>query len=124
MRYDAGGMWIEFPFSEQYIGLIRGTQYVKPDGVGPATPEVTPEVRFLQAMTEPRSRRALRTSVGLRDDEHFRKTYLLPALNEGLIEMTIPDKPTSRLQKYQLTETGQMRLRVLSNSQRDQRKVR
>ena len=34
--------------------------------------------------------------MGLSHDEHFRQTYLLPALQSGLIEMTIPDKPTSR----------------------------
>lgn len=42
----------------------------------------------------------------LRDREHFRLEYLQPALNAGLIEMTIPDKPTSGLQKYRLTDSG------------------
>jgi hypothetical protein len=37
----------------------------------------------------------------LSDNEHFRQTYLLPALQSGLIEMTISAKPTSRLQKSQ-----------------------
>jgi ATP-dependent DNA helicase RecG len=36
----------------------------------------------------------------------FLYTYLQAALKAGLIEMTIPDKPTSRLQKYRLTAKG------------------
>lgn len=33
--------------------------------------------------------------------------YLRPALEDELIEMTLPDKPRSRLQKYRLTARGQ-----------------
>jgi hypothetical protein len=39
--------------------------------------------------------------VGLSHRPTFRDNYLLPALKDGLIEMTIPDKPNSSKQKYQ-----------------------
>jgi hypothetical protein len=44
--------------------------------------------------------------LGLRDRQHVRDHYVTPALEAGLIEMTIPDKPNSRLQKYRLTDAG------------------
>ena len=45
-------------------------------------------------------------SMGLAHRPTFLYSYLQPALSVGLIEMTIPDKPTSRLQKYRLTAKG------------------
>lgn len=38
--------------------------------------------------------------LGLSHRPTFRRNYLHPALDMGLIEMTIPDKPNSRNQKY------------------------
>ena len=38
-------------------------------------------------------------------------SYLQPALEAGLVEMTIPDKPNSRLQKYRLTKKGLQKLK-------------
>jgi hypothetical protein len=70
------------------------------------TPEVTPEVRLVRVLTGEMTWQALQDAVGLKDDEPFRKAYLLPALEAGLIEMTRPDRPTSRLQKSRLTDAG------------------
>lgn len=36
----------------------------------------------------------------------FRMNYLRPAISQGFIEMTIPDRPNSRMQKYRLTHKG------------------
>lgn len=38
--------------------------------------------------------------LGLSHRPTFRKNYLTPALEKGLIERTIPDKPNSKNQKY------------------------
>jgi predicted HTH transcriptional regulator len=46
------------------------------------------------------------SAFGLKSRRRVRETYLEPALRESLIEYTIPDKPTSSLQKYRLTEKG------------------
>jgi hypothetical protein len=54
------------------------------------------------------SREELQALLKLSDRHNFKKLYLLPALQGGLIERTIPDKPNSRLQKYRLTATGEV----------------
>jgi len=38
--------------------------------------------------------------IGLKHRPTFRKNYLLPAIENGYIEMTFPDKPNSSKQKY------------------------
>lgn len=38
--------------------------------------------------------------LGLSHRQTFRENYLTPAINAGLVKMTVPDKPNSRNQKY------------------------
>ena len=71
------------------------------------SPQVTPQVgELLAAIGGEMGREALQSALGLSDRKSFRERYLKPALAEGLIEMTIPDKPNSRWQKYRLTNKG------------------
>ncbi len=44
--------------------------------------------------------------LGLKQEDHFRNAYLIPALDFGYVEMTQPDSPRSPTQKYRLTGLG------------------
>jgi len=71
------------------------------------TKQVTKQVAaVLQAAIEPAPRELLQEAVGLQNREHFRQAYLEPLVTGAWLERTIPDKPTSRLQKYRLTPKG------------------
>ena len=54
-----------------------------------------------------------------RHEDYFREAYLIPALTAGMIEMTIPGKPTSSKQKYRVTEKGQNLLTKQKKGNRD-----
>ena len=75
------------------------------------TPYDTPHVsnlvkRLIMLISGEMSRPELQKIVGINDISHFRGSYIIPALEQGLLEMTLPDKPKSRQQKYRLTEKG------------------
>ena len=53
------------------------------------------------------TRTEMQAALGLKGRANFEERYLKPALSQGLVEMTIPDKPKSRLQKYRKTLLGQ-----------------
>ncbi|MDQ9038765.1 ATP-binding protein [Acinetobacter seifertii] len=52
------------------------------------------------------SRAEIQHALDLKDPEYFRKSYMLPALEAELIQMTLPDKPRSKNQQYFLTKKG------------------
>jgi Fic family protein len=64
--------------------------------------QVTAQVKKLLAALgqETLSTRELLERLGLKHRPAFTATYLRPALELGLIEMSIPDKPNSNKQKY------------------------
>ncbi|MCX6234222.1 MAG: hypothetical protein NT175_05775 [Bacteroidetes bacterium] len=48
----------------------------------------------------------IQEALGLKHQENFRDNYLLPSLESGYIEMTIPETPTHQEQRYRLTANG------------------
>lgn len=72
------------------------------------TDQVADQVKKLLSVVRGSMTRAkLQATLRLKGRANFQALYLHPALTAGLVEMTIPDKPNSRLQKYRLTKKGQ-----------------
>ena len=57
------------------------------------------------------SARQILHALGLSDRKSFRERYLLPALDRALVEMTHPESPTARNQRYRLTARGRAAMR-------------
>lgn len=89
------------PFIEFMLGMMRAAIIVFTPQVAP---RLTPQVmRLLQVSQGRMSRDQLQAALGLKDRKSLGDRYLRPALDAGLIAMTLPDKPNSRLQQYRLT---------------------
>lgn len=85
-----------------------------------ATPQVTPQVtgdvhRLLAVMAGDMKRAEIQVLLSLKDRKHFQDTYLRPALEAGLITMTVPEKPASSQQRYRLTTEGQQLLKSMQD---------
>ena len=95
--------WVTTTFARQ----VEHAAPQVPDMSPSSTPQVTLQVRSLiRSLDGERTRAEILQSLGLKDRTNLAKEYVQPALAEGLIEMTIPDKPTSSKQKYRLTDKG------------------
>lgn len=97
-----------FKFTDNFLRMVFPvSERVTPQVAPQVAPQVTPQVRELvRALDKEMNRQELQDKLKLSDREHFRLNYLKSALDSEFIEMTIPDKPNSRLQKYRLTEKG------------------
>lgn len=94
------------PLSEAATAKVGPITQDTPQVVPQDTHQVTPQdleqrlLRLIDFCSTPRSKREMMDYLGLTDSKNFRERYLVPLLSAGKIEMTIPDKPNSRNQKY------------------------
>ena len=103
LRYEPSGLWVEFAFPAK--------------SGDPVTDPVTDPVEALVIVVGRRSMgpSEIRIALGLKHRPTFRTNYLRPALDRGLLEMSLPEKPNSRLQQYLLTEDGKAMLDDINN---------
>lgn len=76
------------------------------DKLGTSEGEVDELKRILIFCESPHSVAEMMQLLGRGSRDKFLTAVLKPALDKGFIEMTIPDKPKSRLQKYITTQLG------------------
>lgn len=75
-----------------------------------AKPQLVLSELALQALRAvvnmPLSRKELFVAMDLAGDSRAFKRHIEPLLKAGLLEMTVPDKPNSKLQRYRITGKG------------------
>ena len=89
--------FIEFMLKTILETLISNRVSITPQVTQQVSPQVTALLKILHNQPQGMSRHDIQQALGMKDRESFRQRYLKPALENGLIEMTIPDKPNSRL---------------------------
>ncbi len=113
---DEGRTWFEtrLPVHEQAdVELAeQGAEQGAAQGTEQGTAQATEQVeRLLAALTREMGRAELQAALRLTHRQHFIAVYLRPALEAGLVEMTLPDKPTSMNQRYRRTAPGDAMVR-------------
>ena len=69
-------------------------------------PQSRVAIQILDFCRVPRQVCEIRKKLNYTNRTKFRQSHIAPLLEADLLEMTIPDKPTSSNQKYRTTEKG------------------
>ncbi|MCL2090001.1 MAG: hypothetical protein FWH11_02050 [Micrococcales bacterium] len=108
-------MSVTFPFSRsadndvQRPGALGATQ--SRGESKEQSKEQSKNKMLLRALLDgPLGRAALLAAVGLRDASQNYRRNIVPLLERGLVVRTIPDKPSSKYQEYQLTDAGRQQV--------------
>ena len=76
----------------------------------PVGTQLAPSVENIDKLivfcSEARSFSEMLAFMDLTDRTKFRRKYIHPLLEAGILELTIPEKPNSQNQKYRLTAKG------------------
>lgn len=94
---------IEF-LLDAMLAALRDAQNRESDGTKLALSRH--QVEILRQCVNEQSIGELMLTAGRSDRTKFRNQLLRPLLEGGILEMTVPEKPNSRFQKYRITSKG------------------
>ena len=106
------GIFIEFTLSAVFNSIIDQEQH-QVNHEEQHQVELTETQRSILEMLEDviLSRKNIFSKIGIKGDSRSFKRHIKPLLVDGFIEMTVPDKPNSKLQRYRLTDRGKSVIR-------------
>ncbi len=107
----------ELLLSDKVSRVGFATEIAAEEATDPVTDPVHSLLHLLAKGALPPS--AIQKALGLKHRPTFRTNYLYKALADNLIEMTLPETPNSRLQRYRLTEAGQRLQAVLKQHKQE-----
>lgn len=81
------------------------------DQVGTKSGLSPAQVEILRLCRQEQPLIAMLKAAGRQNRTKFRDSFVKPLVATGLLELTIPGKPQSRLQKYRTTEAGMVALK-------------
>lgn len=73
--------------------------------------------KLVSILTGEMGRSDLQRLLSIKNRDYFRMDYLNPAISNGYVELTIPDKPNHPKQKYRLTAKGIALKNSITNNQ-------
>ena len=79
---------------DRYLGLLRD------DGLHPNQNGQDVNMLIIDCCKEPKSIQEIMDEFNFDSRTSFRRKYLTPILKNGVLKMTIPEKPSSKNQKY------------------------
>lgn len=101
------GVFIEFTLAAIYEVIAEQTKHQVKHEVKHQVELTDTQLAVLNTLkNRTLSRKELFVAIKVAGDSRAFKRHIEPLLTQGFIEMTVPDRPNSRLQKYRLTEAG------------------
>ncbi len=105
-KVHPGDIMLHFTAPEGFVDL--GAKKTNQDAIQDTVQDTIQDRKqnLLKFCMVPRSRNEMQKYTGLKNRTHFTREYLTPLLDNNLLEMTLPDMPTSKNQRYVITQKG------------------
>ena len=108
-KADDSGIFIEFTLSTVLDTIIDQEKHQVKHGDKHQVDLTITQIDVLKSLKDKvLSRKDIFAAISMNGDSRSFKRHIEPLIEAGLIEMTVPDRPNSRLQKYRLTNSGKM----------------